>query len=61
MSTKAEATSLESLDDALKRVISENPPPSSAPRDYAITRSWVEVGGVVGAPQYRVEVDISDR
>lgn len=60
MSEKANATSLESIADALQQVINENPAPTSAPRNYEITRAWVQVGGVVEVPQYHVDVEITD-
>jgi hypothetical protein len=58
-SKKMSATSQTDFADAFQRLLDDNPPTGNTPREYVVSAWKAQVGGVVGAPLYTVEAEVS--
>lgn len=62
MGTKiVSASSQTDFADAFQKVLDENPPTSTVPADYRVLAWRAQAGGVVGAPVFSVDVEVTGR
>ena len=47
--------------DAFQKVLDANPPTGTVPVDYRVLAWRAQAGGVVGAPVFSVDVEVSGR